>query len=110
MTNRTNLYWVLEGRETKTADLSTWATFFNDDSARTVGREVMPGEGDSHITVSTVFLGIDHNWGDGRPLLFETMIFGGPHNESMWRYTTYDEAEAGHQRVVDALRAGKDPA
>lgn len=30
--------------------------------------------------VSTVFLGIDHQFGMGEPLLFETMIFGGPHD------------------------------
>ncbi len=28
------------------------------------------------IRISTVFLGLDHNWGLGKPLLFETMIFG----------------------------------
>lgn len=27
--------------------------------------------------VSTVWLGLDHNWGGGEPLLFETMSFGG---------------------------------
>lgn len=25
--------------------------------------------------VSTVFLGLDHQWGDGPPLLYETMVF-----------------------------------
>lgn len=50
--------------------------------------------------VSTVFLGIDHNFGDGAPLLFETMIFGGKHNEYQRRYATWTEAEAGHKHAV----------
>lgn len=50
------------------------------------------------IWVSTVFLHIDHNfWGEGGPVLFETMIFGGQHNERIWRYRTWEEAERGHK-------------
>lgn len=50
-------------------------------------------------TVSTVFLGIDHNWEfGGAPVLFETMVFG---NEKFYdeqeRYETWEEAEAGHE-------------
>ena len=51
--------------------------------------------------ISTVFLGLDHNpTGRGQPVLFETMIFGGWHDEFQVRYRTYDEAEAGHKRAV----------
>ena len=46
--------------------------------------------------VSTVFLGLDHAFDGGTPLLFETMIFGGEHDEYQERYATWDEAEAGH--------------
>lgn len=49
------------------------------------------------VKVSTVFLGLDHSFGEGPPLLFETMIFGGDHDEEMWRYSTWDEAEQGHE-------------
>lgn len=55
--------------------------------------------------VSTVFLGLDHSWGDGPPVLFETMTFG-PIGEYQWRYTTWDAAVAGHNVVVQALRDG----
>ena len=48
------------------------------------------------VRVSTVFLGIDHSCGDGPPLLFETMIFGGKHDEYQQRYTTWPEAAIGH--------------
>ena len=48
------------------------------------------------VEVSTVLLVIDHNWGKGPPLIFETMIFGGEFHQSQWRYSTREEAEAGH--------------
>lgn len=55
--------------------------------------------------VSTVYLGLNHNWGAGPPLIFETMIFGtGPHDQEQWRYSTEEDAIAGHQRRVDDLR------
>jgi len=56
--------------------------------------------------VSTVFLVIDHSFGDGVPLLFETMVFGESDAEPCWRYATVDAARAGHARVVEALVAG----
>lgn len=53
--------------------------------------------------VSTVALGLDHNWGDGPPLIFETMVFGGARDGYQWRYHTEVEALAGHRRVVGRL-------
>jgi hypothetical protein len=97
-------HWILEGHEPVSADLLAWARWF-EDAERHVGRTQV-GEAD----VSTVFLGIDHNFsGVGGPILFETMIFGGPCSESQWRYRTWDEAAAGHARVVAALEAGVEP-
>jgi hypothetical protein len=61
------------------------------------------------VEVSTVFLGLDHAWGYGPPLLFETLIFGGPYDGEMDRYSTWDEATAGHERFVAALRRGVSP-
>jgi len=49
--------------------------------------------------ISTVFLGIDHNFGDGPPLLFETMVFGGKLDQEQDRYSTYDEAITGHDKM-----------
>jgi hypothetical protein len=43
----------------------------------------------------------DHNHlRQGPPILFETMIFGGPYDQYMDRYCTWAEAEAGHARAV----------
>ena len=57
--------------------------------------------------ISTVFLSMDHSLGgvigDGRPVLFETMVFGGEHDGYQERYHTYDQAEEGHKRIVDIV-------
>ncbi len=54
------------------------------------------------VRVSTVFLGMNQNYGDGPPLIFETMIFGGEHSDEQWRYATETEAVEGH-KVAAAL-------
>jgi hypothetical protein len=55
--------------------------------------------------VSTVFLGLDHRFGEGPPLLFETMVFGfGPDDERCERCSTWEEAEAQHERIVNELK------
>lgn len=63
----------------------------------------------NEIEVSTVFLGIDHNFsGKGAPVLFETMVFNGPLDQEQDRYCTEAEARKGHaamvQRVREAIR------
>ena len=52
--------------------------------------------------VSTVFLGLDHNFSDeGPPLLFETMILDDRCDDQYQeRYSTYEEAEHGHEVAV----------
>ena len=60
------------------------------------------------VRVSTVFLGLDHNFNDaGPPVLFETMIFGGKHNEYQERCSTWEEAEALHKKAVKLVLGGK---
>ena len=63
------------------------------------------------ILISTVFLGFDHGYGE-RVLLFETLVFRGPLNNEMERYTTWEEAERGHAdmiaRVMVALQGAWD--
>ena len=51
-----------------------WTSLFSQD--RTVGNDMFlcpSGE----ATISTVYLGLDHSFGNGPPLFFETMIFCG---------------------------------
>ena len=63
-----------------------------------------------HVEVSTIFLVFDHNWdGHGKPILFETMIFGGEHDSYQRRYYTYDEALEAHNKIVQALNEDHHP-
>lgn len=48
------------------------------------------------FTVSTVFVGMDYNFFGGLPLLWETTIFGREDTQVERRYSTYDDAVAGH--------------
>lgn len=58
--------------------------------------------------VSTVFLGLDHrHFGEGPPILYETLVFGGPLDQEMERYCTRAEAVAGHERMVARVVAAK---
>lgn len=56
---------------------------------------------ESSIWVSTVWLGLDHGWGDA-PIIFETMVFGNV-DELEDRYSTEEDALAGHVAIVRRL-------
>jgi hypothetical protein len=79
-------------------DLTVWARFMGMERRRVAIDRVNGAE------VSTVFLGIDHSFGSGGPLLFETMIFGGEHDQWCDRYSTRQEAFAGHAAAVAMVR------
>ncbi len=60
------------------------------------------------IEVSTIFTGLDHGHGwTKKPLLFETMIFGGEFDKQCWRCCTWGEAEQQHEEICELLKAGK---
>lgn len=61
------------------------------------------------VLVSTVFLGLDHSWCGGPPLLFETMVFGGPLDRETDRYSTWEEAETGHRLMVERVQQAMAP-
>ncbi len=68
-------------------------------------RKIVKQEDVGDIHVSTVFLGLDHAmfWDkDKTPVLWETMIFGGTHDqEYQQRYTSYEDALEGHKVAVE---------
>ncbi len=103
-------YWILEDKVPRAVGAEEWAKWLKKpfEKRNRVGKTAI---GDREV--STVFLGIDHQWRKGgAPLLFETMVFGEgvrDHEDMMWRYSTWDEAIAGHERVVAALRTGAEP-
>ena len=62
--------------------------------------------------VSTVWLGLDHAFMGGPPLIFETMVFPAKDGEvtdycelNAKRYSTEAQAREGHDRMVEWARA-----
>ena len=93
-------YYILIDRLPVAVDALTWAMWFGyEPDKRRVAQDHI-----GKVEVSTVFLGLDHNFGRGEPLLFETMIFGGPLDREQWRYRSYAEAERGHQHALTQAR------
>jgi hypothetical protein len=105
-------HWILDENhvpvalEDGDAAMLTWARRFeNHDNSRVAFTEIVPG-----VTVSTVFLGLDHSFGFGdQPLLFESMAFvkdiSDWSGEEQDRYATWAEAQMGHNRMVEMIRA-----
>lgn len=92
--------YILKGHKAVPCkNLMEWAKWIE-----TADRDVAKTNITDEILVSTVFLGLDHRFGEGTPLLFETMVFGGSLDEQMERYGTWEEAESGHKRWVEKAK------
>ena len=91
------LYYKLENQEVVECSLEEWMDCF-------AGDRLIAFNKINDVTVSTAFLGLDHTFihifMDGKPLVFETMIFGGKYDKDCSRYSTYKEAEIGHLKMV----------
>lgn len=91
-------YYKLEGKKAVPCkDVTEWA-LWNQKADRTVKKDTING-----CDVSTVFLGLCHQFGDGPPLIFETMIFGGPHDQYQDRCSTWEQALSMHQKAINLL-------
>ncbi len=76
-------------------DLIKWSRWF-EEADRQLENTII-----GNIRISTIFLGIDHNFSsEGPPVLWETMIFGGPNNGYQNRYSYIEDARAGHKLAV----------
>jgi hypothetical protein len=61
------------------------------------------------IEVSTIFLVLDHAMMPGLlPVLWETMVFGGPDDMEQRRYSSREAAEAGHIETVTCVKTALD--
>lgn len=91
-------YYILEDKTpVQVAGVKEWAE--NNQSNNSVARNTF-----GKVLVSTVFLGIDHSWDGGEPILFETMIFGGKHDQYQTRCSTWDEAVIQHEEACKLVR------
>ena len=69
-----------EGNVQVAPDPCTLATWMNDPSHIQIAVERRRG-----VRVSTVFLGYNYNFHAGPPIVFETMVFGGPGHIRCWQ-------------------------
>ena len=93
-------------RNGKPINRSEFAKRHDDFEYKVLARTTLP---DGRF-VSTVWLGIDHAFGEQPPLIFETMVFperGNWHEEDCDRYATEAEARAGHEAMVAKWSAPK---
>lgn len=97
-------------RDGEPIDVSTVNTLLGDpDYKRVTLTEITSATdpGERHL-VSTVWLGLDHSFHGGEPIIFETMVFRGPDDfaeELGRRYATEQEAKAGHAETVTLICA-----
>lgn len=94
-------YYILDGKTPVTADLITWAKWFDEDARE---KRIVKQEEVNGVRVSTVFLGLNHSFGDGPPMIFETMVFGGSLEGLLERCSTWDEAEKQHLAMVERVK------
>ena len=104
-------YYILDGKTVRPEpDLLKWAEAFETAdrlvrldraTVRVAGKPVV------FVDVSTVFLGFDHQIGEGPPLLFETMVFGGPLDQESDRCSTWEDAEKMHEKMMERVRSAR---
>lgn len=82
------------------ADVSVAAEWMENNPKRKAVKQEDVGK---DVHVSTVFLGLNHSWNSKTLVLWETMIFGGEHDQYQARYTTYEDALEGHQEALNLV-------
>ena len=97
-----SLYYNRQGAS---ITMEEWMRSFGSLEAKRVALDRLP----NGYSVSTVWMGLDHNFGAGRPLIFETMVFsdGLTGDVDCDRYSTEAEAMAGHAVMVAKWSAPK---
>jgi hypothetical protein len=88
-------------RQGQPIDMLTWARLFEDPEYKIIEQTQITEE----VRVSTVWLGLNHNWFPGELRIFETMVFGGEHDLWQARYATEEAAREGHADTVGWLTA-----
>ena len=94
-----NRYYILKDKKViPVNDVLEWAKMFEKQD------RIVTEDNIGEVRISTVFLGLNHRFGKGKPLIFETMVFEGELDQEMDRYSTYEEAEKGHKFMVKRVK------
>lgn len=82
------------------SDILTASKFLQESDRRVVSYT----EINSTCFLSTVFLCLDHCYGRGAPILYESLWFGGSNDGDMRRYRTKEEALLGHREMLEEYK------
>jgi hypothetical protein len=93
-------YILVDRKPVVEEDVIKWARWFETND-RHIGKDKI-----NDATISTIFLSLDHAY-DGKPILFETMIFGGKFDGYQERYHTIEEAREGHKKAIEMVKENK---
>jgi len=90
-------FYILEGKKPKQVEsLIEWSEWYSK-SNHLVKRTELP----DGVIISTIFLGQDTRISKAfPPILFETMIQGGLHDMYVEKYSTWEDAEKGHEKAI----------
>jgi hypothetical protein len=96
-------YILNENGQPEEASVLTWSVWCAHNGTKRLLKEtVIQGS-----RVNTVFLGYDPSYSivsSHRPKLFETWVFGGKLDGKSEKYCTRQEAEEGHEKMVEAVK------
>jgi len=107
MEDESKLLWIgqyildEQGNAHPEYDFLTWAKWMEGPARQLACTQFAWGR------VLTIFLGLDHDFLpmedplNYKPILWETMVFGGPLDMAQTRYRSQEEALAGHRAMVE---------
>jgi hypothetical protein len=94
-----------QGEPVPCYDVLEWGRWFQENGD---ARQVAVDQLDGDVLVSTVFLGMDHAWNGGPPVLWELMVFRGGSSGHQERFASRADAADAHAKMVAALRGRKE--
>jgi len=104
-----------DGEPVAVTDIMVWGKWFeraSRDRSRVLKQDFVEEDAPADVSipgvvgVSTVFLGLDHNWSlTGPPVLWESLVSGTSLDGEMQRYTSRGAALAGHEVLLARVRA-----
>lgn len=101
-------YFILDASHNPVAvDALTWAAWFETIDNRRVAEDI--GEDrKGKWRLSSICLGFNHSFGNGPPILFETMLFrqdgSADDHCDCWRFSSWEDCMGFHRRMVGQLK------
>ncbi len=93
------------GEPKKEKNVLKWAKWFEKSGKQRIVKQSKPNK----YFVSTIFLGLDHSFGSGELVLWETMVWN-PAGRDIFqeRHSSREKAEMTHDRLVEQIVGGRE--